>query len=188
MLIDRIILWTCEIAQRLKRIENAVRDLPGAQPMLFVKNSVVLREITCVPWHEKLIEIISWIDNKYPGQVMFTSGWRPEPGIHGTKPLRAVDLRSRNFENPVQVAREINQVFDYGKLPFKVCVYHRTATCRSCGYRDDTNKFWGHEKDRVDNGIKVEDSCPKCGGKKLRDNQRHMHIQSRDSTKKRLQK
>jgi len=177
--IDKVVGLSCQIVRQLRQIEDIVRNMHTGQPMLGIKNGSVLKELILVPWHEKLIEVISWLDKKHPGQIVFTSGWRPEAGIHGTKPLRAVDLRSSCFSNPHVIEHLINENWDYGKEPYQVCLYHRTATCQNCGRRFEVD---------VEHGIRSSTQCPECDADwtKLRDNGRHFHIQVRNETRRRL--
>ena len=177
--IDRVLELTHQIVRQLRQIEGIVRDMPLSQPIMGIKNGSVLKELILVPWHEKLIEVISWLDKKHPGHIVFTSGWRPEAGIHGTKPLRAVDLRSSCFGNPHVTEHLINENWDYGKKPFKVCLYHRTATCQNCGRRFEVD---------VDQGVRSTTRCPECGAEwtRLRDNGKHFHIQVRNETRRKL--
>ena len=49
-----------------------------------------------------------------------------DPGIHGTNPLRAIDLRSWTMRNPEIIAEKINKawIYDPKRPEYKVCVYH----------------------------------------------------------------
>ena len=177
--IDKVTGLTFQIVRLLRQIENTVRNIQTSQPVLTIKNGTVLKELILVPWHEKLIEVISWLDREQPGRIFFTSGWRPEAGIHGTKPLRAVDLRSSCFSNPHVIEHLINENWDYGKEPYQVCLYHRTATCQNCGRRFEVD---------TEHGVQNFTKCPECdtGWTRLRDNGKHFHIQVRNETRRRL--
>lgn len=176
MLIDDITRNTFKIQRALREIENTVRCQPFCSPSLQIKNPTVLKELVSVPWHEKLIDVISWIHYEFQGCVYITSGFRIETGIHNTNPLRAVDLRDSLFENPKEIANEINYIWDYGKSKYNVCHYHRSATCKDCGNRFDIS---------IELGITDKTKCPDCLSKNLIDNAPHFHIQVRDETTRR---
>ncbi len=175
MLIDNVIISTFRIKKELNELEKIIRNYPTCGPALQIKNPTILQELVSVPWHPQLIEIISWLSYKFRGHIYFTSGYREEDGIHGTDPLRAIDLRSRVFDNPIEVRDLINLNWDYGKTNYQVCIYHRTATCRKCGNRFDIH---------VVEGITTDTQCPNCGSTNLIDNGTHFHTQVSNETKK----
>lgn len=85
-------------------------------------------------WHPKLIELLLWLTVR-ESHITITSAYRADKihphdsGIHATIPLRAIDLRSRDFEDPVKVQGDINQhcVYDKDRPWLNVCVYHNTG-------------------------------------------------------------
>ena len=163
------------ISLEMRRIEQALKNLKCDRAMIGVKDINVFNEIIAVPWHPKLIAVHEWLCERYPGQIIITSAFRGGRGMHGTDPLRAEDIKSQIFENPEKVRDDINAHWEYGKKPYKVCVYHRVAKCLKCG-----NKF----------NLKVDTTqliCPKCGakGQDIKDYGPHFHIQVRDQTVKR---
>lgn len=174
MLIDNVITSTMRIKKELNVLEKIIRDSPTSGPTLQIKNPTILQELVSVSWHKQLLEVISWLSYKFRGRIYFTSGYRDEDGIHGTKPLRAIDLRSRVFDNPIEVRDLINLNWYYGKDNYQVCMYHRTATCRRCGNRFDIH---------ITDGITMDIQCRNCGSTTLIDNGVHFHIQVRDETK-----
>ena len=97
------------------------------------------------------------------------------PDIHNTDPLRADDLRAREFANPEITEAWINQNWDYGKKPYRVCMYHRSARCNKCAnvFGIDTRK-----------GLTRSQTCPSCaaGSNSLVDLGPHFHIQVRNET------
>ena len=95
--------------------------------MIRIKDSSILFNLLRVPYDGTLIDILVWLEEQYPGHVVFTSGFRSgDKGVHGTIPCRAVDLRSRIFKKPEEVANYINYhwEYDYKRPEIKVCVYH----------------------------------------------------------------
>lgn len=167
------------IRQNIIKVENVVKLIPDYSPMTRCKNTVVVREMVTVPWHSRLIDIFCWTCDKWPGQVVVTSGYRHgEKGVHGCVLLRGIDLRSREFNNPRNVEHEINQEWDYGKEPYQVCLYHQTVRCEKCKAKFEVDP---------DIGVIASTACPKChaGGGFLRDFGPHFHLQSRDQTRKR---
>lgn len=166
------------INNSIRRIEDVANEIPDYFPMIRVKSIVVLRELITVPWHPMLQEIVFWTCEQWPGQIVFTSGYRKDSkGVHGQDPLRGGDLRSREFKNPRQVEDAINQEWDYGKKPYEVCIYHQTVKCEKCGKKFEVDP---------DIGIIASTACPKChaGIGFLKDFGPHFHLQSRDQTRR----
>ena len=98
------------------------------------KDGSVLRNAFKVAWHERLLDVFDWINVRY-SKITLTSTYRDklihvsDSGIHMTSPLRAFDLRSKDFSNPWTVRDDINQGWMYDpKRPWlNVCVYHNTG-------------------------------------------------------------
>ena len=82
------------------------------------KNNRIFELAHQVGWHPKLREVLLWIV-KLTGEVIITSGYRPtriysnDSGVHGTNPLRAVDLRYYIYANAEALQDQINLVFTY---------------------------------------------------------------------------
>lgn len=82
--------------------------------MIYVKDIEVLVQVMAVASHPRLLEVLSWICSKHDGLVYITSGHRHgDTGVHGTDPLRAVDLRSRIFQQPKAIEVGINKAWEY---------------------------------------------------------------------------
>jgi len=95
--------------------------------MIGVKDKSVLRELTEVPSHPILLDVIDFILERYP-DITFTSGYRAgDPGVHGTIPCRGRDIRSAGIPDPENVAAWINMHWRYDPArPTRlVAVYHR---------------------------------------------------------------
>ena len=99
--------------------------------LIEVKNKEVLESIMIHPFDPKLIEIIKWIivDNE---KIMATEGFRLQKhknDLHGLIPVRAMDIRSFHYDDPVDVAKRINHYweYDYNRPNMKVCVYHEVG-------------------------------------------------------------
>lgn len=100
--------------------------------LIEVKNKEVLESLLIHPFDLKLIEIIKWIivDNE---KIMITEGFRLQRhknDLHGLIPVRAMDIRSFTYDNPVEVAKIINRYweYDYNRPNMKVCVYHEIGS------------------------------------------------------------
>ena len=67
---------------------------------LSIKNKDILYGILEIPWHHKLTDLTLWIVESVMNPLpMITCGYRKgDPGNHGTDPLRAIDLRSRDYD------------------------------------------------------------------------------------------
>ena len=97
--------------------------------MIRIKDISVFRSLSKVPIHPTLLDVIEWLDSKYPGMVVITDGHRPsDKGCHGTEPLRAIDLRSWVFQDPKFIEADIYNNWEYDcRRPRKsVCVFHKT--------------------------------------------------------------
>jgi len=98
------------------------------------KSHRVLVGMFSKPWHPKILELFLWLTVRY-SHITLTSAYRKkliytsDSGIHMTDPLRAIDLRSRNFDDPLKVEHDINQHFIYDPVRpwLKVCVYKNTG-------------------------------------------------------------
>ena len=158
-----------------KDIQKAIEKLEGTNNIT-IKNLSVLEEIQKHPWHPTLLLLINWVVNTFvQDEIVITSGFRKGEGIHGTNPLRAIDLRSRSFENPKAAAKIINTHWDYGKEGFKICLYHRLVECIYCGHRFDVDP---------DIGLLPHMCCSECGSTRLKDLGPHFHLQVRHETQK----
>ena len=58
-----------------------------------------------------------------------------DPGIHGTNPLRAIDLRSWTMRNPELIEEKINKawIYDTDRPQYNVCVYHESKRTQPDG-------------------------------------------------------
>ena len=167
------------INENIRKIDDVTKQIPDYSPMIRVKSITVMRELIVVAWHPMLIEIFLWTCQQWPGQVVVTSGYRRgDTGVHGQNPFRGMDLRSREFENPKDVAFKINQEWNYGKQPYQVCAYHQTVRCEKCGKKFEVDP---------DIGVTGSTACPEChaGGGFLKDFGPHFHLQARNETRRR---
>jgi len=66
--------------------------------MIQIKDASVTRELLIESYHPILIELVLWILQRYYN-ITFTSGYREgDKSVHGTKPCRGLDIRSRDLE------------------------------------------------------------------------------------------
>jgi hypothetical protein len=101
---------------------------------LSYSNHHVLLGILEKPWHKNLMEFLLCISVRY-SKVTITSAYRSkkihpgDSGIHMTVPLRAFDLRSRDFADPVSVQNDLNRIWIYDpERPWlNTVVYHNTG-------------------------------------------------------------
>jgi len=97
--------------------------------MIIIKDTDVLKEVLC-GFEPVLVEIATYIVYLY-GNAVFTSGYREgDPGVHGQKPGRGLDLRSWIYSNPQEVADVVNSKWQYDpRRPKKKCaIVHKTKT------------------------------------------------------------
>ena len=87
-----------------------------------------------VKWHHKLIDLATWVVD-FTGEIIITSALRMrtlyplDSGIHTHLPLRALDIRSRIYNDPEKLCEVINNKFKYDKLrpDMKCAIYHDTG-------------------------------------------------------------
>ena len=93
--------------------------------MLAIKNLCVMRELMDRAYHPKLSELACWVAVRY-SRFTITEVWR-EDGVHSL--CRAIDLRSKNYEDPEAVAADINAhwIYDPQRPEYKCCVYHNVG-------------------------------------------------------------
>jgi hypothetical protein len=98
-----------------------------------VKNEDVLFGLMEKRFDLMLCRIIRWIAKEVvDGAMVITEGYRKQRhpnDLHGLTPVRAVDLRSHIYEDPEQIAQEINDAWQYdpGRPHMQVCVFHDTG-------------------------------------------------------------
>ena len=98
------------------------------------KNELVYQRSHSVIWNPKLLEFNLWFMGRF-GAPIFTSTYRPGPihskdsGIHSSDPLRAEDLRSYIYPDPISMEQEINDhwIYDPTRSEMRVCIYHNTG-------------------------------------------------------------
>ncbi len=94
--------------------------------MLSFKNYKVLRAALEHTYHPKLIALILWLWYRY-SKVTFTSMFRKgDPGVHGTTPCRAADIRSWIYKDPEKIVKDINEhwIYDPGRPEKKCAILH----------------------------------------------------------------
>ena len=169
------------ILKGLKEIEAAIEGCAPSVLGVRIDSSSVIASVFRVGWHPKLIEVVSWLYDHHPKRIVLTCGhresrWMNRPDIHNTDLLRAFDLRSREFANPTVTETWINQNWDYGKKPYRVCKFHLSARCSKCSnvFCIDTRK-----------GLLILQTCPKCKADhgSLIDLGPHFHLQVRNETR-----
>jgi len=95
--------------------------------VISIKDRSVLFSLLSSEYHETLIGILMWLAGEYPGRIVLTCGYRPgDKGVHGTKPCRGIDIRSRIFKRPDRVANYINMAWQYDpeRPNKKVAIFH----------------------------------------------------------------
>jgi hypothetical protein len=93
---------------------------------LKIKNHKVLMELLAVPYHKRLIKLLIWCCIRYH-EIVITSGYRDkDPGVHGMKPCRGIDIRSWTFDDPQKIVDDINSyhIYDPYRPSFEVAVLH----------------------------------------------------------------
>jgi len=82
-------------------------------------------------WHPKLRELVAWLEESTGLEFTATSMYRmDDPGVHGTLPLRAVDLRMWNEQLGEVIEEFINDHWQYDPERWKMhcCLFHNAGT------------------------------------------------------------
>lgn len=100
-------------------------------PDIRLKNENIFRGLALHLFHLKLVDIICWIIVTF-GLILMTESFRHQRhknDLHGTKPVRAIDIRAWIYPDPIKVVRAINKKFIYDpNRPWKkVAVYHQNS-------------------------------------------------------------
>lgn len=96
---------------------------------ILCKDEGILRACFKYSWHPMLIEVYVWLVKRYGEKILLTEAWREarsSSDVHATNPLRAFDIRSRNFDYPSYIEEEINRNWTYDPLRYymKVALLH----------------------------------------------------------------
>ena len=99
------------------------------------KDESVFRSCLWNEWDATLIDVVCWTYKlfvSYGKPFVATCGWRAKRhsnDLHGEVPMRALDARSKVFDQPERIAAEINHNWQYDKArpEMLVCVYHDTG-------------------------------------------------------------
>ena len=114
------------------------------------KNLKVLRSLFTVAWHPILIALFLWLTVRYSkGKIVLTSGFREgDAGVHGTMPLRGLDIRSTVFKNPQQICDDINKewIYDDKRPDKKVAIYHNVGKGLHIHLQIHSNTKWNGGK------------------------------------------
>lgn len=93
--------------------------------MIQVANYKILKNLMLNVYHPKLVALVIWVLHRV-SDFCITSAYREGDGVHGTIPCRAIDIRSKNFNDPEEIASDINNhwVYDPERPKFKCALYH----------------------------------------------------------------
>lgn len=74
-------------------------DRNGDYAKIWFSSRPVFNNAFYVGWHDRLVDVVEWLTGILDELPTITSTWRPgDKGVHGTDPLRAIDLRSRGYD------------------------------------------------------------------------------------------
>jgi len=96
-----------------------------------IKNTEVLDSIMTHVFDPMLVKVLTDFCQA-TNYATITEGYRPQHhpnDLHGTDPVRAVDLRSWCYPEPTMLARDFNTVweYDYKRPHMEVLVYHKSG-------------------------------------------------------------
>jgi len=82
--------------------------------MITIKSIGVFEGVLEVSVMPVLINIVSWIYNEHDKKIVITSGFRMgDMGVHGQRPLRGLDIRSRIYSDPNRLCQMVNDRWEY---------------------------------------------------------------------------
>ena len=96
--------------------------------MIEIKDPDVLIGLIAWQFHHKLQALIRWVVTHY-SNVTITESYRPQRhnnDLHGTVPVRAIDIRSWVYPDPDKIEETINGAweYDFERPDMKCCVFH----------------------------------------------------------------
>jgi len=90
---------------------------------------IVVKDLRSLGLDDKLVEVVEDLFRGF-GEMVITSTLRPgDKGVHGTVPVRGIDLRCRNISFGRLVETFINSrwVYDPRRESLAVCICHDTG-------------------------------------------------------------
>lgn len=93
------------------------------------KSRPILYNSFYVRWHDTLIELIEWYNDVFQETITVTSAYRPgDKGVHGTNPLRAIDIRGKGRKAKEKVTF-INKYWQYDsrRPEYNVAIIHNVG-------------------------------------------------------------
>lgn len=93
------------------------------------KTDQIFRNFASVSLYKTLQELLLWFRKTF-GEPMITSAFRNNnTGVHGTIPLRAIDIRSYIYTSPENVVETINKFWSYdsNRPNFQCAILHNTG-------------------------------------------------------------
>ena len=100
---------------------------------IIIANHSVLEGIGRYRWHPMLTRLANWCAHRY-SNFRITCAWehRDYASVHGTNPLRGLDIGVKKYADPKLVEQDINQCWEYdsARQRYKCARYH--AVCPKC--------------------------------------------------------
>lgn len=94
--------------------------------MIKIKSTKIFLGLMAKQAHPLLVEVLAWLDLKNIPITVTSFFRRSGSGVHSTYPVRAIDLRSRDMQDPQAIAELINEnwTYDSARPHLKVALYH----------------------------------------------------------------
>lgn len=110
---------------------NNVVKSGGTSLTIEIKDGEVLRGLLEYRFNPLLYMIVEDILMQYQN-VVITESWRPAThsgDLHAVVPVRALDLRSWIYNDPIKIEEFINKRWEYDaqRPEYDVCVFHDTG-------------------------------------------------------------
>lgn len=90
------------------------------------KNRQMFRNFVAVQHHPILVELELWFEERF-GEPTVTSAFREgKTGVHSVIPLRGIDYRSHDYDDPKSIEEEINKAWTYDpeRSHLKCALFH----------------------------------------------------------------
>ena len=87
----------------------------------------LIKNLEVIQLHPTLKRVVNWVSEEF-GLYVVTSAYRPgDPGVHGTMPVRGLDMRCRDQRVGLTIADEVNKKFTYDseRPDKKVAIWHK---------------------------------------------------------------
>ena len=97
--------------------------------LLLLKLRRFFRNFCGVYTHKTLTDLLIWFSENFDEPHVTSSYRQDDPGVHGSTPLRGIDVRSYIYNKPQVIVENINKAWIYDpNRPEKLCaIFHNVG-------------------------------------------------------------